>query len=201
MAGQPLLIGVTGAIGAGKSSVLQAFALRGCACLSADAVVHTLYHQSRVRDAVVARFGEQVLDADGEFDRVTLGRLVFGDGNALEWLERFLHPLVDEHMRTWLAEAQLREPAPPLVVYESPLLFEAGLQDRFDRILVVTADDAVRRERIASRGGLERLAEREARQWTQEQRVAAADDAIDNSGTLAELQHTVDAYVDRYAGA
>ena len=59
MSGQPLLIGVTGAIGAGKSSVLQAFALRGCACLSADAVVHTLYHQSRVRDVVVARFGEQ----------------------------------------------------------------------------------------------------------------------------------------------
>ena len=125
MAGQPPLIGVTGAIGAGKSSVLQAFALRGCAWLSADAVVHTLYHQSRVRDAVVARFGGQVLDAAGEIDRVTLGRLVFGDANALEWLERFLHPLVDEHMRTWLAEAQLRDPPPPLVVYESPLLFEA----------------------------------------------------------------------------
>ena len=201
MSGQPPLIGVTGAIGAGKSSVLQAFALRGCACLSADAVVHTLYHQSRVRDAVVARFGEQVLDAQGEIDRVTLSRLVFGDANALEWLERFLHPLVDEHMRTWLAEAQLREPAPPLVVYESPLLFEAGLRDRFDRVLVVTADDAVRAERIAARGGLDRLAEREARQWTQAQRLEAADDAIDNSGTLPELQDAVDAYIDRYAGA
>ncbi len=201
MSGQPPLIGVTGAIGAGKSSVLQAFALRGCACLSADAVVHTLYHQSRVRDAVVARFGEQVLDAQGEIDRVTLSRLVFGDANALEWLERFLHPLVDEHMRTWLAEAQLREPAPPLVVYESPLLFEAGLRDRFDRVLVVTADDAVRAARIAARGGLDRLAEREARQWTQAQRLEAADDAIDNSGTLPELQDAVDAYIDRYAGA
>ena len=201
MSGQPPLIGVTGAIGAGKSSVLQAFALRGCACLSADVVVHTLYHQSRVRDAVVARFGEQVLDAQGEIDRVTLSRLVFGDANALEWLERFLHPLVDEHMQTWLAEAQLREPAPPLVVYESPLLFEAGLRDRFDRVLVVTADDAVRAARIAARGGLDRLAEREARQWTQAQRIAEADDAIDNSGTLPELQDAVDAYIDRYAGA
>lgn len=201
MAGQPLLIGVTGAIGAGKSSVLQAFALRGCACLSADAVVHTLYHQSRVRDAVVTRLGEQVLDESGEVDRVTLGRLVFGDANALEWLERFLHPLVDEHMRTWLAEAQLREPAPPLVVYESPLLFEAGLRERFDRVLVVTADEDTRHARIAGRGGLERLAEREARQWSTEQRIAAADDVIDNSGTPADLQDAVDAYIDRYAGA
>ena len=199
MAGQPPLIGVTGAIGAGKSSVLQAFALRGCACLSADAVVHTLYHQSRVRDAVVARVGGHVLDAAGEIDRVTLGRLVFGDANALEWLERFLHPLVDEHMRTWLAEAQLRDPPPPLVVYESPLLFEAGLGKRFDRTLVITADDAVRRERIAGRGGLERLAERESRQWAVPERVAAADDVIDNSGTLADLQDAVDGYIERYA--
>jgi len=201
MAGQPLLIGVTGAIGAGKSSVLQAFALRGCACLSADAVVHTLYHQSRVRDAVVGRFGEQVLDPGGEIDRVTLARLVFDDPNALQWLEEYLHPLVDEHMRTWLAEAQLREPAPPLVVYESPLLFEAGLTDRFDRTLVVNADEAVRHARIATRGGLERLAERESRQWTVAQRTASADDAIDNSGSLSELQDTIDAYIERYAGA
>lgn len=201
MAGQPLLIGVTGAIGAGKSSVLQAFALRGCACLSADAVVHTLYHQSRVRDAVVAQFGAEVLDETGEVDRVSLARLAFADADALAWLEQYLHPLVEEHMRTWLAEAQLRDPAPPLVVYESPLLFEAGLERRFDRTLVVTADDAVRRSRISGRGGLERLVEREARQWTVAQRLAAADDAIDNSGTLAELQRTVDAYIERYAGA
>jgi len=201
MAGQPLLIGVTGAIGAGKSSVLQAFALRGCACLSADAVVHTLYHQSRVRDAVVARFGEQVLDPAGEVDRVSLARVVFDDPNALAWLEEYLHPLVEEHMRTWLAEAQLREPAPPLVVYESPLLFEAGLTGRFDRTLVVTAAEDARLARVASRGGLERLAERESRQWTTTKRRAAADDVIDNSGTLSELQTTVDAYIERYAEA
>lgn len=201
MAGQPLLIGVTGAIGAGKSSALQGFALRGCACLSADAIVHTLYHQARVRDAVVQRFGDEVLGPDGEVDRVALGRLVFDDPAALAWLEGLLHPLVAEHMEQWLAEAQLRDPAPPLVLYESPLLFEAGLADRFDRVLVVAADDAVRRERIAGRGGLERLAEREARMWDDAARRAAADDVIDNSGDPAALQRQIDAYIDRYAGS
>ena len=201
MAGQPPLIGVTGAIGAGKSSVLQGFALRGCACLSADAIVHTLYHQARVRDAVVRRFGDGVLGSDGEVDRVALGRVVFDDAEALRWLEGYIHPLVTEHMVQWLAEAQLRDPAPPLVVYESPLLYEAGLADRFDRVLAVTADPDVRRARIAARGGLERLDEREARLWTDAQRTAAADDLIDNSGTPEELQQQVDAYIDRYAGA
>jgi dephospho-CoA kinase len=86
-----------------------------------------------------------------------------------------------------------------LVVYESPLLFEAGLGERFDRTLVITADDAVRRERIAGRGGLERLAERESRQWAVPERVAAADDVIDNSGTPADLQAAVDGYIERYA--
>jgi len=66
---------------------------------------------------------------------------------------------------------------------------------------VVTADDAVRRARVDARGGLERLAEREARMWTSAERCAAADDTIDNSGTREELQDTVDAYIERYAGA
>ena len=127
-------------------------------CSSDLAIVHTLYHQARVRDAVVQRFGDDVLGPDGEVDRVSLGRRVFDDPAALAWLEAFIHPLVAEHMAQWLAEAQLHEPAPPLVVYESPLLFEAGLADRFDRVLVITADEGIRRARIAARGGLERNA-------------------------------------------
>ena len=201
MAGQPPLIGVTGAIGVGKSTVLQAFALRGCACLSADAVVHTLYHQARVRDAVVARFGDGILDEHGEVDRRALGRAAFADADAHAWLEQLIHPLVAEHMRQWLAEAQLREPAPPLVVYESPLLLEAGLRDVFDRVLLIVADEAVRRERLAARGALTRLEERERRMWPEEQRRAAVDDVIENTGTPDELQRAVDAYIARYAGA
>ena len=187
-------------LGAASSCTVQTFtSASGEAGGALVVALVMLYAWTDDRDAVVARFGGQVLDAAGEIDRVTLGRLVFGEANALEWLERFLHPLGDEHMRTWLAEAQLRDPPPPLVVYESPLLFEAGLGERFDRTLVITADDAVRRERIAGRGGLERLAERESRQWAAPERVAAADDVIDNSGTPADLQDAVDGYIERYA--
>ena len=197
---QPLLIGLTGAIGAGKSAVLAAFARRGCATLSADTIVHTLYHQAPVRDGIVERFGGEMLGPDGEIDRAAVAAQVFGDSAELAWLERKLHPLVADHLATWVAEIRSRSSQPLLIVYESPLLFETGQQDRFDRTLVVTASDADRHGRLTRRGGLERLAEREQRQWTDLERNAAADDLIDNSGSLEALEQQVDAYIARYAG-
>ncbi len=199
MSDRPPLIGLTGAIGAGKSTVLRAFAVRGCACLSADTIVHALYHRGRVRDALVARLGADVLGADGEVDRVAVARHVFGDPEALAWLEGLLHPLVEAEMRTWVDEARTQDPPPPLVVYESPLLFEAGLRARFDRVLVVTAPDDVRRARVSARGGLAALEAREQRMWAPEERAAAADDVIANDGDERALQAQVDAYIARYA--
>lgn len=200
MSHRPLLIGLTGAIGAGKSTVLRAFAIRGCACLSADTIVHALYHRARVRDALVERLGPDVVGADGEIDRVAVARCVFADADALAWLEGLLHPLVEQEMRVWVEEARAQDPPPPLVVYESPLLFEADLGERFDRVLVVTAPDDVRRSRVAARGGLAALEAREQRMWTADRRAAAADDVIANDGDEAALQGQVDAYIARYAG-
>jgi dephospho-CoA kinase len=168
--------------------------------LSADAIAHTLYHRQAVRDRIVERFGAGVLGADGEVDRVALAGRVFDDPDALAWLESVLHPLVEAEFEAWVRDVLTHEPAPPLIVYESPLLFEASLEPRFDRTLVITADEAVRRERVRARGGLERLANREARMWDPAYRAAAADDVIDNSGTADELQDRVDAYIARYAG-
>lgn len=193
------MIGLTGAIGVGKSSVLAAFALRGCPVLSADAVVHGLYLDASVREQIVARFGAEVLSAAGDVDRSALARASFGDPAALAWLEQLLHPLVAQQLATWVKhQSSLTEP-PALVVYESPLLFEAGQADRFDRVLVVTAPEEVRRVRLEARGGLERVAEREARLWPNERRAAAADDLLDNAGAPAQLQVAVDAYIARYA--
>ncbi len=180
--------------------MLRAFATRGCAVLSADAIVHALYHRQAVRDRIVERFGADLIGADGEVDRVALATRVFADPEDLAWLERLLHPLVEAEFEEWVRDVLTHEPLPPLIVYESPLLFEAGLEARFDRTLVVTAADAVRRGRIAARGGLERLDERESRMWDAARRARAADDAIDNSDGLDALQDQVDAYIARYAG-
>lgn len=193
------MIGLTGAIGVGKSSVLAAFALRGYPVLSADAVVHDLYLRASVRDQLVAHFGAEVLGADGEVDRRALARRCFGDRDALAWLEGLLHPLVAGQFDAWVEECATAAAPSALVVYESPLLFEAGQTDRFDRVLVVTAPETTRRSRLEARGQLERAAEREARLWSTERREAAADDLLDNAGTHEQLQKLVDGYIARYA--
>lgn len=193
------MIGLTGAIGVGKSSVLAAFALRGYPVLSADAVVHDLYLLASVRDQIVARFGSEVLGADGEVDRPALARRCFDDGDALAWLEGLLHPLVADQFEAWVDECANAATPAALVVYESPLLFEAGQTDRFDRVLVVTAPEATRRSRLEARGQLERASERESRLWSTERREAAADDLLDNAGTHEQLQKLVDGYIARYA--
>jgi dephospho-CoA kinase len=163
--------------------------------------VHDLYLRPSVRDQLVAQFGGDVLGPDGEVDRPALARRCFGDGEALAWLEGLLHPLVFDQFGAWVEACANAQNPPALVVYESPLLFEAGQTDRFDRVLVVTAPETTRRSRLEARGQLERAAEREARLWSTERREAAADDLLDNSGTHEQLQEAVDGYIARYAEA
>lgn len=190
---------MTGAIGAGKSTVLAAFAARGCAVLSADTVVHEMYLTAAVRDAMVGHFGGSVIDSSGAIDRAMVAQIVFDNPSEREWLERFVHPLVAAALEQWLEHVRVQATQPPLMVYEAPLLFEAGRTDRFDRILVVTADPSARQRRIAARGALTGLAEREARQWSDAARIAAADDVIANDGKLSDLHHQIDEYIERYA--
>ena len=99
----PLLLGLTGGIGSGKSAALAAFARCGCPTLSSDAVVHELYRTAPVRDAVVARLGAGVLGADGEVDRAALGAVAFADPEVLRFLEGLLHPLVADELERWRA--------------------------------------------------------------------------------------------------
>lgn len=198
MGDRPLLIGVTGGIGAGKSEVLAAFARRGCPALSADAIVHRLYDSTPVRDAVVDRYGPDILTDDGEVDRVSLARHALPDPVERAWLEDLLHPRVRREMLIWRDEVAAAAPPPPLIVYESPLLYEVGLDADVDRVLVVTVPDAIRRERLARRGGLAELEAREARQLDDAERIRRADDVIVNDGDLTALDAAVGAYVERF---
>jgi dephospho-CoA kinase len=197
---QPPCLGLTGGIGSGKSAALDAFARRGAAVLSADAVVHRLYEDPAVVEAVRGRFGGGVLDAAGRVDRSVLGPRAFSEDGGIAFLESILHPRIGAARTDWIREQRARSPRPPLLVCEVPLLFEVGLADAFDAVLVVTASEPVRRLRVEGRG--QQFDARRAHQLDEDAKVAAADDAYVNDGSLDELQAWVDGVMSRYvAGA
>jgi len=196
---RPPLIGLTGTIGAGKSTALAAFARHGCAVLDADAVVHDLYRRADVRDTVAAKLGAGVIGRDGAIDRAAVARWIFGDPELQAWLEGYIHPLVREEGRAWRAAAASADPPPRALVEEVQLLFEGDHREAYDRVLVVTASPSIRRARLTGRGPLERLAEREARLMPEAEKLALADDVLVNDGDVAALDRAVRAYLDRVA--
>lgn len=120
--------------------------------MSSDEVVHRTYDDPDLVERVRARFGDGVIDGAGRVDRASLGRVVFGDERARRDLEGMIHPRIESARRDWIAAQRALDPPPPLLVCEVPLLFEVGLQDRFDAVLMVTASESVRRARVADRG-------------------------------------------------
>jgi dephospho-CoA kinase len=133
-----------------------------------------------VRRELVERFGAQVIGEDGA-DRAKIAEIVFSDHDQLNWLEQLLHPRVVEENLVWRDEVAARPEPPALAVTEVPLLYETGADKRFDKVIVITAPEEVRRERRP-------LADtREDRLLPEEQKVALADYAYVNDGTLEEL--------------
>jgi len=183
---RPIAVAITGGIGAGKSEALAAFRRHGAATVSSDEIVHELLRRADVKAAVVDRLGLGVVGPDGELDRGAIGSAVFNDREALAWLENLLHPLVSAEYLRW--RDQLAElPNPPRVtVTEVPLLFEAGSESRFDKVVVVTAPSKLRRARsaVATR-------EREQRLLPEEEKAKRADYVYRNTGTLTELDDFV----------
>jgi dephospho-CoA kinase len=176
-------IAVTGGIGAGKSEALRAFACHGAAVLSADDIVHKLLRDDgEVREAIANELGPDVLDADGRIDRAAVGRLVFGNPNRVAWLEALLHPRVAAAQAEWLRSEAARDDPPRACVVEIPLLYEVGAEDRFDAVVVVTAPEDVRAGRTPLATD-----ERAARLIPDEEKVARADFAYVNDGSLDEL--------------
>lgn len=173
---RPLAVALTGGIAAGKSEALAAFARHGAATISADDVVHALYRDDEsLKEELRERWGDAVF-ADGEVDRAAVGRIVFADRDELLWLEGELHPRVRAATADWLGR-QTAEVA----VAEIPLLFETGGEQRFDKVVVITAPAEVRAERRGE------LADREARLVPDDEKVRRADFAYVNGGTLEEL--------------
>jgi dephospho-CoA kinase len=172
-------------MGAGKSTALAALERLGAAVLSSDAVVHELYEGPELRDAVIARWGEEVAPG-GEVDRGAIARRAFAKDSERAWLEGLLWPLVSARVAAWLG--QVRDgssrwgPHPRAAIVEVPLLFEAGLGELYDATIAVVTDEGVRRERAAGRGHAV-SDERAARQLSQEEKAAKATFVVQNDGT------------------
>lgn len=175
---RPVAVAITGGIGAGKSEALAAFGRHGAATLSADEVVHDLIaHDEGVRAALRERLGTT--------ERREIAEAVFDDSGRLAWLEELLHPRVRERTDAWLEQVEA-----PVAVVEIPLLYETNGENRFDKVVVVTAPDALRRSRTAAAGSA-----REARLIPDAEKAARADYAYDNSGSLEDLDEFVAAVV------
>ena len=189
------LIGLTGGMGAGKSTALKALERLGAAVQSSDTVVHELYEGATLREAVIARWGEEVAP-DGVVDRAEVARRAFADEDGRAWLEATVWPLVGERMGTWLAQARALEPAPRAIVVEVPLLFEAGMEGMYDATIAVVASEDLREQRAASRGH-ELTAERAARQLSQAEKATRATYVVTNDGSVQELERELSAVLDK----
>lgn len=178
-----LAVAITGSIGAGKSAALEAFRAHGAATVSSDEIVHHLLaSDDGVRDALVARLGEDVLGADGRPDRGRIAQAVFGDRAQLEWLEGLLHPLVSREYLTWREQLAALDNPPRVCVTEVPLLYEVGAEERFDRVVVITAPKALREQR-------RRVArdDRDSRLLADREKIRRADFHYVNTGSFDDL--------------
>jgi len=185
----PHNVAITGGIGAGKSEALRAFARHGAATASADEIVHRLYADPYVRQALVERWGEEVLSG-GEVDRKRVGEIVFADRGELAWLEALLHPRVVDEQARWRTEQTA-----PLAVVEVPLLYETGGEARFDAVVVITASEEVRRARTE----VADIMERQGRLLSDDEKAGKADFVYVNDGSLEDLDAFVRSVVQRLA--
>jgi dephospho-CoA kinase len=179
-------VGLTGGIGAGKSTALDALERLGAATLSTDAVVHELYEDPGVRDEVTARFGEQVAPG-GTIDRGAVARAAFAADEGRAWLEGLLWPRVGTRIAEWREQLEHRRPVPRAAVVEVPLLFESGMGEAFDATIAVIADEDLRAERAGARGH-QALEQRGARQLSQEEKAQRATYVIVNDGSVDDLE-------------
>ena len=185
-----LIVGLTGGIGSGKTTVAERFQARGVPCIDADQLTRELVEPGTSLLAEIRRvFGSAVLDRDGRLDRRWMREHVFSDPAARERLESLLHPAVYAEMR-----ARIQQLDTPYCMLVIPLLIETGGTRRVHRVLVVDVDESDQRERTTSRDAVdaEQVEAIMASQASRAERLAAADDVIDNRGTPTDLEAQVE---------
>lgn len=192
-----LRVGLTGGISCGKSTVAKMFTDMGAHIIYADKIAHDLYHPGQpVYAELLRRFGPEIVQADGEIDRARLAAIAFGEGRVEE-LNRIVHPAVIQRQEQLMHEISRREPNAVIMV-EAALIFEAGVKNRFVKIIVVTCHPDQKVTRFAKRAKMDESAaaaevERRSRtQLTDNEKVRRADYVIDNSGSLDHTRRQVE---------
>ena len=197
-----MLIGLTGGIGSGKSTVAKIFADRGAHIIDADQIARDVVEPgSPVLTALVAHFGPSIIQADGSLDRKALGALVFQDVARRKELEAIIHPAIRAQILAAMDEAERTAPQ-ALHVVDIPLLFESGYQNYFTHIVLAYVPEDVQLARLSAR---EQWSEDEARrrmatQLPLEDKRVKATHLIDNSGTIADTEGQVDAFIAQIRG-
>ncbi|MFP4561253.1 MAG: dephospho-CoA kinase [Thiohalorhabdus sp.] len=197
-----LLVGLTGGIGSGKSSVSRAFAELGAHVLDADRLAREmLLPGSEALEEVTSALGRDLLTGEGALDRARLADRVFADDEARSTLEAILHPRINALARS-RAEALGEQFPEAVVLYDAALLLESGAQEMVDRVAVVDVDPEVQVQRAIARGDrdAEQVRAIMDAQWPRERRLRYADDRIDNNGPWAETERQVRELMERYRG-
>jgi len=186
------VVGLTGGIGSGKSTVADLFVDRGAALVDTDAIAHQLTAVGGgAMPALIREFGAEVATATGALDRPAMRQRAFADPSARARLEAILHPLIRQ-----VSAERCQSAATPYVILAVPLLVESGTyRERCDRILVVDCPESLQVERVVARNGMSAAEVRAimAAQVSRQQRLAAADDVVGNDGDRARLADQVDA--------
>jgi dephospho-CoA kinase len=189
-----LRVGLTGGIACGKSVVGKMLVGEGAQVLEADKLSHQLTRPGTpVYEEVVRRFGRGILRADGEVDRPSLARIVFNDKARLQELTSITHPAVIKAQEQWMDDVGRADPH-AIAVVEAALIYEAGLAEHFDKIIVVTCTAQNKLERLSKRMGVDletarlEMQRRSAAQIPDDEKARRADYVVDNSGDPADTQ-------------
>lgn len=190
------VLGLTGGIGSGKSAVAACFKKYGIKVVDADIAARKVVEPGMpALQAIAEHFGEHVLQTDGTLDRAALRSIVFNDELQREWLEQLLHPAIGE----WIA-SEIASATSAYVILESPLLLETEQRKATQRTLVVDVSKELQIERATARddNSREQIEAIIAAQLPRKERLARADDVIDNSGSLADLESAVNTLHQQY---
>ncbi len=193
-----MVLGITGGIASGKTTVAQAFQALGAVVVSADVLAREIVRPgAKALQLIAEHFGRQVLHEDGTLNRQLMADMIFNDDQARRVLNGMTHPAIAALARTRLREAE--QGGAPLVIYDAPLLYEAGADRQVDKVLVVKVDAEVQLARLMARDGIDRqqALARIAAQMQQGEKIARADFVVDNSGTARETQGQVRSLMER----